>query len=355
MKILVYGAGPIGSLFSVRLHDAGHDVALLARGQRLHDLREHGVVLEDGYSGKRSVTPLAVVERLEPDDDYDLVLVTMRKNHAVQILPVLAANPNAPTILFLMNNFQGPAELVEALGASRVMLGFPTTGGERDGHVIRVIPQSPVQTRIPLGEPDGSVTDRTRQVASVMSSMDGFGVEIRADMDAWLKYHVALLLPGFGAALCATEVDARRLARTRDALVLAVRATREAFEVLRQAGIPVTPPALRALEWLPEPVLVTMAKHLVVTDTMKISGEGHLRAARDEMQMLMDEFMVFARARGASTPSIDRLHRHYDPATPSMPDGSSEIGMRWGGVVTIAVALIVPSLLASLTSLRRSA
>jgi len=35
MKIFVYGAGPLGSLFAARLHEAGHEACLLARGQRL--------------------------------------------------------------------------------------------------------------------------------------------------------------------------------------------------------------------------------------------------------------------------------------------------------------------------------
>ena len=35
VKLLVYGAGVTGSLFSARLHEAGHDVSLLARGGRL--------------------------------------------------------------------------------------------------------------------------------------------------------------------------------------------------------------------------------------------------------------------------------------------------------------------------------
>lgn len=38
MKMLVCGAGPLGSLFAARLHQGGHDVTLLARGQRLADL-----------------------------------------------------------------------------------------------------------------------------------------------------------------------------------------------------------------------------------------------------------------------------------------------------------------------------
>jgi prephenate dehydrogenase len=47
-KILVHGAGPLGSLFAGRLHEAGYRVSLLARGQRLDDLQEHGVMRAAG-------------------------------------------------------------------------------------------------------------------------------------------------------------------------------------------------------------------------------------------------------------------------------------------------------------------
>jgi ketopantoate reductase len=42
-KILVFGAGPLGSILAARLHQGGQDVSLLARGQRLTGLRSHGV------------------------------------------------------------------------------------------------------------------------------------------------------------------------------------------------------------------------------------------------------------------------------------------------------------------------
>ncbi len=61
MKILVYGTGPLGSLFAARLQTAGHDVSILARGQRLIDLREHGIVLEDALTGARTTTYVTVV------------------------------------------------------------------------------------------------------------------------------------------------------------------------------------------------------------------------------------------------------------------------------------------------------
>ncbi len=38
MKILVYGAGNIGSLYAALLKESGQDVSILARGKRLADL-----------------------------------------------------------------------------------------------------------------------------------------------------------------------------------------------------------------------------------------------------------------------------------------------------------------------------
>jgi ketopantoate reductase len=46
MRILVFGAGVIGSVYAGKLLQAGHHVVLLARGRRLRDLRARGLVLE---------------------------------------------------------------------------------------------------------------------------------------------------------------------------------------------------------------------------------------------------------------------------------------------------------------------
>ena len=61
MRILVLGAGVIGSVYAGRLLEAGHDVVLLARGPRLVDLQTHGLILQDAESGNRSVLPVRSV------------------------------------------------------------------------------------------------------------------------------------------------------------------------------------------------------------------------------------------------------------------------------------------------------
>jgi 2-dehydropantoate 2-reductase len=342
-NILVYGAGPLGSLFAALLQRGGNKVSLLARGQRLAELREHGVVLHDVVTRERTATQVRVVEELSPDDSYDLVLVIMRKNQALQILPVLAANRRTPNVLFLMNNAAGPEQLTEALGSERVLIGFPGSAGYRDGHVVHVLTGSQEEpASVPFGEVDGQVTERTRCVARVVDSAPGLKAEIRTDMDAWLKYHVALLFPSLAPALRMCGTNNYRMARTRDAIVLAVRAIREGFAVLRSLGLRPTPRKLRLLQWLPEPVLVAYLRRLLSNELMETALIKHAEAARDEVLHLAEEFDRLAASSPVATPTIDRLRPRLGDEVELLPDGSAQIPMRWAGMV---VALAAPVIL----------
>jgi len=339
-QILVYGAGPLGSLFAARLGQGGKDVSILARGQRLDDLREHGIVLEDVQTKEQTVTRTRVVEELHPDDAYDLVLVIMRKNHALQILPVLAANRHTPNVLFLMNNAAGPRALVDALGQERVLIGFPNSAGYHEGHIVHCLAGTEEdKAYVPFGEVDGRITTRTHEVARVLESAPGFGAEIRTDMDTWLKYHVALLFPSLAPALRAAGIDTYRLARTRDLVVLAIRAMREAFQVLQAMGLPITPSKFRVIEWLPEPILVLLLQRLLANPLMEVALVKHAEAARDEVQHLIGEFMALARATPVPTPAIDRLLQYCEPDAPLVAVGSAEIPLRWGGVLAALAGL----------------
>lgn len=316
MKTLIFGAGPIGSFFAQKLWQAGHDVTILARGKRLRDIREHGVVIENSSTGEQTVSPVPVVEKLAEDDYYDLIIVAMRKNQAVEILPVLAKNRKVPTILFMMNNAEGQERLIKSLGKERIMIGFPVAGGYRDGHIVRVFPvDEKNRATIPLGEVDGSITERTRQVAKVIGSMGGYRIQIRRDMDEWLKVHVAFLMPAAVPSLYAAGTDLKRWVETRDALVLAARGIKEGLRVLRKNGITVLPWSLA--EWVPEPLMIVLFRWLARKEAMEVSGIGHARAARDEMKYLADEFLSLARETDVPTPAIDELYPYFDSHTPS--------------------------------------
>jgi ketopantoate reductase len=333
MKILVCGSGPLGSLFAARLKQGGHDVTLLARGQRLADLRQHGIVLHDVQADAWTTDHVTLIEQLAPDDPYDLALVIMRKNQALDLLPVLAANPHIPNVLFLMNNAAGPDALVQALGRERVLIGFPSSAGYRDGHVMHVLTGRPGdETEVPIGEIDGRSTDRIRRVAAALERMPGFEVEVQPDMDAWLKYHVALLMPSLAAAFYMCGMNRIRLAGTRDALVLALRAIREGFRVLGALGYPITPSELRVLAWAPEPLLVAIFQRRLRHPLMEVALAKHAGAARDEIQHLADEFLALARLTTVPTPAIQRLYPQLAEDAPLMPAGSAHIPLDWRSV-----------------------
>jgi 2-dehydropantoate 2-reductase len=309
MKILIYGAGVLGTLYAARLQDSGQDVSLVARGKRLADLRQHGLVLENMIGGDQTVSCVRIIEHVNDKDNYDLAIVLMRKNQVATVLPILANCRKIPTILFMHNNAAGPDAMVNALGRGRVLLGFPGAGGTLENHVVKyaLVPQQATT----LGEVDGQITPRLRQVADVFSNA-GFAVQMSTQMDAWLKTHVAFVTSICGA-LYMSDCDPRTLANTPQSMSLMVSAIREGCAVLHALKVPVRPLKLRWLfEWMPRVVPIVYWRKYFNTPMADYALARHARAAGDEMKAIADEFRTLVRASSVSTPALDQLYSHID-------------------------------------------
>lgn len=308
MRILVYGAGVQGSLYAARLHKHGHDVALLARGQRLRDVRDHGIVLADIISGQRTVTPVTIVERLDPTDVYDLVMVPVRREQIGAILPALATARRIPTILFMHNHAGGSDELVTAVGRERVLLGFPGASGAREGAVVKyvLIPQQPTT----LGELDGTHSPRVRGIADVLRDA-GFRVAISRQMDAWLKVH-SVFVTAVSGALYLAGGDPHRLTRIPDGVPLFARGVREGFGALDALGLQ-PPTNLRAIfGWLPNHITVAYWRRLFASPRGEYYFARHARMAWEEASALAVEVRALLRQSGRPTPAFDQLCASID-------------------------------------------
>jgi len=170
VRILVYGAGCIGSLYAALLARSGQHVSILARGRRLQEIREHGIRLE----GQPDV-PVQAVEHLAPDDAYDLVLVVLPKHRVADVLPDLGANRATPNVMFFGNNAAGPGAMVGALGQDRVLLGFPGAAAVfRENALVFLILREREQPTT-IGELDGAMSDRIEAIASALRAA-GFPV-----------------------------------------------------------------------------------------------------------------------------------------------------------------------------------
>ena len=342
-KILVYGAGVLGSVYAGKLHQAGYEVTLLARGKRWVELQEQGLVLVKDGATKLEQMPVRVIDQLAPDDAYDLVLVIVRKNQIASVLPTLAMNRCTPNVMFFVNNAEGPGALIEAIGRERVMLGFPGAGGQRVDGVIHYRLTPRIMQPTTIGELDGSKSERLAQIGQALSDA-GVPVAISENMDAWLKTHIALVSPIANAIYLAGGSN-YRLAHTRDGLVLMIRAVKEGLQVLHALHVPATPAKYAALAWLPEPLLVAILQKGMDTAQAELVLARHANAARDEMLTLAEEFRALARQSGIKTPAIDTLFCYLDPAYPLVPEGKLTIPLDWRSIILLAGGLLSAGML----------
>ncbi len=305
MRIFVYGAGVLGSLYAAKLQEAGNDVTILARGKRLDEIKTSGIVLDHTLKQAVTVTQVKAVERLEPDEVYDLILVIMRRNQVDSILPALSANKRSPSILFMVNNSSGYEEWIQAVGRERLLIGFAGAGGSRkDGVVHYHIVSGRLQTTT-IGEIDGQMTPRIKMLADLFQQA-GFPTTVSSNMLAWQKYHVAWVSP-IANALYMAGGDGRQLARRAEIVELMIDAVREGFKVLKMQGFPVTPSMIGLLETLPKPFLSFVLRQWMRTEHFDIVATRHALAASDEMRYLSDEFQREAQAVPIQTPSLNRL------------------------------------------------
>lgn len=84
MRILIYGAGVIGSLYASLFSEAGIDTAVYARGRRLESLRQNGLRYEK--NGNIQTANVRVLDALANDDIYDFIFVPVRENQLHEAL-----------------------------------------------------------------------------------------------------------------------------------------------------------------------------------------------------------------------------------------------------------------------------
>jgi 2-dehydropantoate 2-reductase len=138
-------------------------------------LQTQGIRLTHWDSGEDLAVQLPTIDRLDPEDAYDLVLVILPRHRVAETLPVLAASRRMPNVMFFGNNAAGPAELIATLGAERVLLGFPGAAAYPEDDRIRYLICSAREQSTTLGELDGRRTERITQIASALNQA-GFPV-----------------------------------------------------------------------------------------------------------------------------------------------------------------------------------
>lgn len=302
MRILIVGAGVIGSVYAGRLVRAGQQVTLLARGQRLADLRERGLVLHDAATGQTETYRLPVAESPAAAGRFDLALVPVRREQLGSVIGVLD-EADADEVVFFGNAVGRVADLAAALG-SRALFGFPAVGGVREGAAVRYVTIR--QQRTMLGESSGVRSARVRQLAAAFAQA-GFRTHVSSDPEGWLLAHSAFITP-IAFALYRAGVEPSRLAADNTSLQLMVLATRQAFRALREEGNREIPANLRMLYLAaPGPAAAQYWKRVLAGPNGELWFAAHTRVAADEMRSVGEALNRHINAATTRAPALAEL------------------------------------------------
>jgi len=204
MRIAVFGAGAIGGYLAVKLHQAGANVTVIARGAHLAAMRERGLTLKS--EGSETTVRLACTDRAEEAGPQDYVIVTLKATGLASAAPQIAKLMGPETALVTAINgipywyFHGqegpwrnrtlesvdPGGKVWAQLPPRQAIGcivYPAAEVVLPGVI-----EHTYGNRFSLGEPDGSKSARV-EALSQMLAQAGLKAPVRASIrdEIWVK------------------------------------------------------------------------------------------------------------------------------------------------------------------------
>ncbi|HUB42480.1 MAG TPA: 2-dehydropantoate 2-reductase N-terminal domain-containing protein [Streptosporangiaceae bacterium] len=102
MKVLIVGAGVIGTVYGAHVAAAGHRVSVLRHEPRTGDVATRGLRARDVLDGERIGAETDVVP--DASGQYDLVLVAVRRDQLASASADLAVLAAQPAVVFFGNN-----------------------------------------------------------------------------------------------------------------------------------------------------------------------------------------------------------------------------------------------------------
>jgi len=184
VKFLIAGAGAIGAYIGARMSQAGFEVTLFARGPHLRAMQQHGVQVKSA-EGNFVARP-RIVASLDEAGQVDVVFLGVKAHGLTQLAPQLAPVLGPDTTVVSTQNgipwwyFQGFGGEWDGLQLERVDCGGVIASAIEARRVLgsivyfstEIVAPGVVQhiegNRISLGEPDGTRSDRIRQIAEVL-------------------------------------------------------------------------------------------------------------------------------------------------------------------------------------------
>jgi len=312
MRVCIIGAGAIGGLMAAKIATAGHPVTVIDMGAHLEAIQRNGLrlVWEDG---SEIISEVKAVSSAAEAGEQDLVILAVKAHYLEGVVRDIDRMLHPGTMVMTVQNglpwwyFQrlgGPYDgqrlrsldptgvLTRKIDPERIIgaVVYPAASVEELG-VIRHVEGD----RFPVGELDGSETDRVKWVHDVLVS-GGLKSRVLNDIRAeiWLKAWGNLSFNPISALSHATLVDICNFPETRQ---LAADMMAEAQAVAETLGV-----TFRH----------TIEKRIAGAESVgahKTSMLQDVEVGRSlETEALVGSILEMAELTGTSTPSIKAVY-----------------------------------------------
>jgi 2-dehydropantoate 2-reductase len=189
MKVLIIGAGVVGSIFGWALNQGGHDVTHFVRPSRAARFT-NGMPVDvidrrpQHPKHVQQIYPILACESVSPLEKFDLVIVPTRHYNLEQTLQQAVPQTGGTDTLLLTQNWQGTEQIDRWLDPAHYCFGDAKAGGSfRDDRLICAI------KAIDIGSSSDKMNDSLLKCISLFQSAQ-IPAHVQADMlhYLWVQY-----------------------------------------------------------------------------------------------------------------------------------------------------------------------
>ncbi len=313
VRVCVVGAGAIGGMMAARLSASGYEVSVLARGEHLAAIRRDGLRLVEADGSVTVASDLAASDDFAALGCHDTVILALKAHQIAAVAGELRRLCGPETVVVPVQNgigwwyFQrhgGPHDghrlamldpdgvIAEAIPAERIVacIAYPAAEKTAPGVITHI-----EGDRFPVGELDGSRSDRAAELAGALSAA-GFKSRVLTDIrsQVWVKAWGNLAFNPISALTGATLVEICRRPATRQ---VAAQMMAEAAAIAEALG---------------QRIRVSIDKRIAGAEAVgehKTSMLQDAEAGRPlELDPLVGVFVEMGELTGVPTPTISTVY-----------------------------------------------
>ena len=299
MRIAVLGAGAVGGYFGAVLARAGNPVVMIARGENLEAMRQHGLRVQSHWG--KFEAPVIATDDARAVGEVDLVLYCVKTYQNADALPLLRPMVGYDTmVITVQNGVDSYAEVARALDRDNVLPGAVYIEAARTGP--GEFKQSGGVVRFVFGEKSGTSTPRCLPVTETFLEA---GLEVQASQDMpkelWSK---SLFITVLAGVTCAARTGLATVMASEAGRETLMAALKEAEAVARAKGVNLDSDIVPKT-W---DYMVGWAKDL------KASMQIDMELGRPlELDALTGAVVRLGRETGVPTPVNDTLYAVLEP------------------------------------------